>query len=123
MRSEPVPACPTPPRRAASLTITATTLVALVAMSATIFAAPSPRAIEVEGRLETHVVRAMAAAVAAAARELMGAEQSTANVALLEPASQLPGAAPAPAIAPARGTAAPPSLLGERLLDLPPPTC
>ncbi len=68
------------------------------------------------------MVRAVAAAVAAAARDLFATEQSTAAVAWLDPA---------PAVATLvvsragvfAGTLGPASELDERLLDLPPPVC
>jgi hypothetical protein len=123
MQNQPRPIQTGCPRRAAALSVTATTLVALVAMSATVSVAPAPAASHVEARLESSVARAVAAVVAAAARDLLGAKQSTAAVALLEPLTSI-GASEAswPARAPAQRTA-PPMLLGERLLDLPPPTC
>jgi hypothetical protein len=77
----------------------------------------------VEARLESSVARAVAAVVAAAARDLLGAKQSTAAVALLEPLTAI-GASEASWTARIRAQrTAPPMLLGERLLDLPPPTC
>ena len=91
-------------------------------MSATVSAAPAPTASEVEARLESSMARAVAAVVAAAARDLLGAKQSTAAVAL-EPLTAADGSAASwPASWPTV-LAAPPMLLGERLLDLPPPTC
>jgi hypothetical protein len=77
----------------------------------------------VEARLESTVARAVAAVVAAAARDLLGVKQSTAAVALLEPLTAT-GDSQASWPAPVRTeVAALPMLLGERLLDLPPPTC
>ena len=123
MQSQPRPDHCGAPRRTAALTITATTLVALMAMSATVSAAPAPAAPHVEARLESTVARAVAAVVSAAARDLLGAKQSTAAVALLEPLTAAGDSqASWPAPVPAQRTA-PPMLLGERLLDLPPPTC
>jgi hypothetical protein len=110
-------------RRTAALTVTTTTLVALLAMTATVSAAPAPAASGVEARLESSVARAVAAVVAAAARDLVGAKQSAAAVALLEP---LTGAVGSEVSRPASWPPVPvgaPMLLGERLLDLPPPTC
>jgi hypothetical protein len=110
-------------RRTAALTVT-TTLVALVAMSATVSAAPAPTASPVEARLESNVARAVAAVVAAAARDLLGAKQTTVAVALLEPLTAADGSlASWPASWPTISAADPPMLLGARLLDLPPPTC
>ncbi len=103
------------------LAATATTLVALVAMSASVSTAAVPRDAEV--RLESHVVRAVAAAVAAAARDLLAAERSPVAMAAFEPVLSAAEAvtgrcAPAPAQVTVSTT-----LLGERLLDLPPPAC
>ena len=112
-----------PAFRVAGLAATATTLVALVAMSATVAGGPTLRAREVEARLEDHVVRAVVAAVAAAARDLLVLERPAAAVVVVGPCVQtardsvcrrafshdLP-----------RGEA---TRLGERLLDLPPPAC
>ena len=121
MQNQPRPNQSGCPRRAAALSVTATTLVALMAMSATVSAAPA--APHVEARLESTVARAVAAVVSAAARDLLGAKQSTAAVALLEPLTAAGDSqASWPAPVPAQRTA-PPMLLGERLLDLPPPTC
>ena len=123
MQNQPRPNQSGCPRRAAALSAAATTLVALVAMSATVSAAPAPAAPHVEARLESTVARAVAAVVSAAARDLLGAKQSTAAVALLEPltaAGDSEASWPAPVAA---RRIAPPMLLGERLLDLPPPTC
>jgi hypothetical protein len=123
MQYQPRPIQAGSPRRAAALSVTATTLVALVAMSATVSAAPTPAASHVEARLESTVARAVAAVVAAAARDLLGAKQSTAAVALLEPLAAVgdsEGSWRAPVAA---NPTPPPMLLGERLLDLPPPTC
>jgi hypothetical protein len=102
------------------LAVTATSLVAMVAAAS---AVPSPGAAGVGPRLESHVVRSVAAAVAAVARDLVGAEQTAMTAALLDPSPT--GADPSMwrPLAPPEEAAAPPSLLGERLLDLPPPTC
>jgi hypothetical protein len=121
MQNQPRPNPGGSPRRAAALTVTATSLVALLAMSATVSAAPAAPAPVVEGRLEAHVARAMAAVVAAAVRDLAGAKQFAAAAAL-EPLPATGGSAAGPASWPAV-PAAPPMLLGERLLDLPPPAC
>jgi hypothetical protein len=111
------------PRRSAALTVTATSLVVFLAMSATVSAAPAPAVSQVEARLESTGARAVAAVVAAAARDLLGAKQTTAAGALLEPLTVVAaGEASWPASWPAV-TAGPPLRLGERLLDLPPPTC
>jgi hypothetical protein len=110
-----------PAFRVAGLAATATTLVALVAMSATVSIGPTLRACEVEARLEDHVVRAVAAAVAAAARDLLVLERPEAAVVVGGPwvqtgrdaVSRLEMSHDVP-----RGEA---TRLGERLLDLPPP--
>ena len=112
-----------PAFRVAGLAATATTLVALVAMSATVAGGPAPRAREVEARLEDHVVRAVAAAVAAAARDLLVLERPAAAVIVVGPCVQT-GRTAVNRLAVSRdvprGGA---TLLGERLLDLPPPAC
>lgn len=111
------PSHPTTPGRC--LAATATTLVALMAMSASVSAVPVLRDAEV--RVESHVVRAVAAAVAAAARDLLAGKRSTTAVAAFEPVL---GVAPAltwrPAVGAPRATVSA-TMLGERLLDLPPP--
>ena len=110
-----------PTFRVAGLAATATTLVALVAMSATVSIGPTLRAREVEARLEDHVVRAVAAAVVAAARDLLVLERPAAAVVVggsceqtgRDAVSRLAVSHDVP-----RGDA---TRLGERLLDLPPP--
>jgi hypothetical protein len=116
--------------RTANLAVTATTLVALAAMAA---GAPSLRGIEAARVVETEVlssfgespaVRAVAAAVAAAARDLLRGKSAT--IAL--PAAWIIGdvsaapATPRPAVDPVICTTAT-DWLGPRLLDLPPPAC
>jgi hypothetical protein len=123
MRNQPRPTSSAAARRSAALTATATTLVALVAMSATVSAPPAPAASQVQAHLESTVVRAVAAVVAAAARDLLGAKQSTAAVALLEPLTAAGRSAASWPTSRPRVRAGSPMLLGERLLDLPPPTC
>ena len=108
----------THPVRAAGLA--ATTLMALVAVSATVASAPAPRGLIAQSSSD-HVVRAVAAAVAAAARDLLGAERSTAPLAALDPS--FGEGAPCGLAAQPAGMCGPVALLGERLLDLPPPTC
>jgi hypothetical protein len=99
---------------------TATTLVALVAMSTAVSGACPVRGIDVATRGETPVARAVAAVVAAVARDLAGSERSAAAAARLEPAD-LP--APEPVSSDWTPTTTPLALsrLDERLLDLPPP--
>ncbi len=95
------------------LTATASTLVALVAMSATVATGPAPRAVE---------VRAVAAAVAAAARDMLVSERPSAAVAVLEPCVATDDAGVRRVVASDPGPVHA-RLLGERLLDLPPPAC
>ncbi len=112
--------CARPPTRTTALSATTTTLVALVAMSAAV-ASPAQRDAET-ARSESNVVRVVAAAVAAAARDLMGSDRCAAALVLLEPASGRGGAGPA-RVADPPAAPAPVRLLAERLLDLPPPAC
>lgn len=97
------------------------TLVALVAMSATVATGPALRAEET--RLESHVVRAVAAAVVAAARDLLVSDHPVAAAAVLEHC--LPADGPCVGGDASSREAVPvhACLLSERLLDLPPPTC
>ncbi len=107
--------------RSAGIAATATALVALVAMSAAA-AAPSPATVTIEGRLDGRVVRMVAAVVAAAARE--STDRVTPAAICFDALTGVPGATLAPATAPAADRRPPrPMLLGERLLDLPPPAC
>ena len=100
--------------------MTATTLlVALVAMAA---AGHPGRALEVESPVEGHVVRVVAAAVVARMRELLASEHPTAAVTVLEVCVQTRRPAVS-RVAASRCSYAGPTLLGERLLDLPPPAC
>ena len=111
------PSHPTTPGRC--LAATATTLVALMAMSASVSAVPVPRDAEV--RVESHVVRAVAAAVAAAARDLLGGKRPTMAMAAFEPVLGItPALTWRPAVGATRTTVSA-TMLGERLLDLPPP--
>jgi hypothetical protein len=108
--------------RSAGIAATATALVALVAMSAAVAASPAPPTLAIEGRLDSRVVRMVAAVVAAAARD--STDRVTPAAICFDALAALPGANLAPATAPGadhgpRG----PMLLGERLLDLPPPAC
>lgn len=115
-----------PSRRTATvgLTTTAGAIVALMAIAATVTAAPTARPAVVESRsslAETNAVRAVAAAMAAVARELAGGERVVAAM----PVSLLiaPLSTPAiPQVLSLRDRAVPlPGVLDERLLDLPPP--
>ena len=92
------------------LTATASTLVALIAMSATVTTGPVPRA-------------AVAAAVAAAARDLLVSECPSAAVAVLEPCVGTDDTGVPRCVVTRDAVPAHARLLGERLLDLPPPAC
>jgi hypothetical protein len=106
--------------RSAGIAATATALVAIVAMSAAASASPAPAAAGIEGRLDSRVVRLVAAVVAAAARD--SADRVTPAALRLDAPAAVPGATSAPGPAPAgQGSPPRPALLGERLLDLPPP--
>ena len=112
--------------RPVSFAATATTLLALLAMTSAASAAATPRAADMQSRStvnESHMVRAMAAVVAAAARDLLvGDQRATPIVAgpflsLFEfdqSTSQVRRARDVAAIVLS-------VTLGERLLDLPPP--
>ena len=108
------------PARPAGLAVTATTLVAL-AMSAAVtgpLAGHAPR--DIDARLESHMVRAVAAAVAAAARDLLVVERSAA--APIEPVFEMAPMVSGRAMTPAPVTTFAMTMLSERQLDLPPPT-
>ena len=114
--------------RPASLAATATTLLALLAMTTTASAAATPRGADMQSRStvsESHMVRAMAAVVAAAARDLLvGDQHATPIVAgpflslseFDQSTSQVRRARDVAVIVLS-------VTLGERLLDLPPPVC
>ena len=108
------------------LTTTAGAIVALMAMAASVSAAPTARAAIVESRIslaETKAVRAVTAAMVAVARELAG--QDRVDPAL--PAQFVFDSGDAPLGAPIHrmDDRAPQIVerLSERLLDLPPPGC
>ncbi len=111
---------PSAPNRAAGIAATATALLALVTVSARVAAGPAPR-LEGEGRGQPQVMRAVAAAVAAVARDLAGAERLSGSGTLpVQPGWTEPdGVRLAEPPRPERplGTV----VLAERLLDLPPP--
>ncbi len=117
-----------PTIRWSSLTATASTLVAMAAMS--IPAASGGYGQIVEGRAtvgEVHAVRGVVAAVVAGlARELLGNEPSGSGGAIIiaVPVNGVwldtPVSAAVPAVEHVTGFR---SILAERLLDLPPPTC
>ena len=96
--------------RVVGLAATASTLFALVAMSATVANGPVPRA-------------AVAAAMAAAARDLLVSEHPSAAIVVLEPCVGIDGAGDGRPAASCDVVPADARLLGERLLDLPPPAC
>ena len=107
----------------------ATTLIALVAVAATasaLHASPTVRLMhhETPGRVgETQAIRAVAAAVADLARDLLGAEHAAG---LPAPVASMPsvGETMLPERPAAREAPRPDRLLpAERLLDLPPPCC
>ena len=114
--------------RPASLAATATTLVALLALTSTASAAATLRLADMQTRStvsESHMVRVMAAVVAAAARDLLVGDQHATPIlagpflSLFEfdqSTSQVRRARDVAVIV--RSMA-----LGERLLDLPPPVC
>ncbi len=110
------------PIRSVGLAATATTLVALVAMAAMVSAAPVPRGLDGAALRESHVMRAVAAAVAAAARDLLSGERCPAVVAFFEPCAMDDSRATSCQVSASVAANALPALLGERLLDLPPPT-
>jgi hypothetical protein len=108
--------------RSAGIAATATALVALVAMSAAVAASPAPPSVAIEGRLDGRVVRMVAAVVAAAARD--STDRVTPAAICFDALAAVPGATLAPETAPGAARCLPrPTLLGERLLDLPPPAC
>ena len=96
--------------RVVGLAATASTLLALVAMSATVANGPAPRA-------------AVAAAMAAAARDLLVSERPSATMVVLAPCVGTDGAGDRRPAASCDVEPAHARLLGERLLDLPPPVC
>jgi hypothetical protein len=105
--------------------ISATAVLVLAALAATM---PSPEnrpAARVESRpamSEAQAVRLIAAAVAAVARDLAGTERHVAALAsgAIEFAASIPAVIDAVIV---DSDPAPPWVLAERLLDLPPPTC
>ena len=115
------------PTRWSNLTATATTLVALAAMSIPAAANGYGQLIECRATNgEAQAVRGVVAAVVASiARDLMGTEPSgSAGAMAVVPASgvglDMPVCIAEPAIERFAGFQA---ILDERLLDLPPPTC
>lgn len=111
------------PSRPAALAATATTLIALVAMAAGSPDVRPEHRHDVRCLLsETVGVRAVAAVVAAAARDLLGPAASAEMLMGppdLEPPAEIAGNPRPPAAEMPRGR----PTLAERLLDLPPPIC
>ncbi|UCD76238.1 MAG: hypothetical protein JSV91_04805 [Phycisphaerales bacterium] len=115
--------------RGRGLSASATTLLALVAVAtaaSALHSLPAVRVVyhETPGRPhESQAMRAVAAAVADLARDLLGAEHTAALpptlISSARPAAATPVTTPAPQDAPCPHRLRPP----ERLLDLPPPVC
>ena len=117
-----------PTIRWSSLTATATTLVAMAAISIPAASGGYGQIVECRATVgEAHAVRGVVAAVVAGlARELLGTEPSGSACAIIAAASvngvwlDTPVSVAAPAAEHVSGFR---SILAERLLDLPPPTC
>ena len=109
-----------------STTISAATLIAVLAMlsCATTASSVHPVACDTRATLdESKAVRAMAAAVAAVARDLLGTDRSMAALPPMNPCDE-PVIAPPNRHLTAWSHHLPPRTpLAERLLDLPPPSC
>lgn len=115
------------PIRSTSLTATATALLALAALATAASTGPLQGARDLNGRTatsESQVVRVVAAAVAAVARDLLASDQHTAS-AIDEPFARsiVGNATMAMAVIPQDARIARQEVLDERLLDLPPPIC
>jgi len=114
--------------RVSSLAATATTLAALVAVAA---AAPASRGLspfrsghaEVAALGETRTIRVVAAVVAAAARDLLAAQTTTAICPGAFPIAAADVSLPSARVRPALLRPADSLLPAERLIDLPPPVC
>lgn len=102
----------------------ATALMTLVAIAATVSAAPPAAQIGCTAvMMEQSGVRGVAAAVAAVAREFFGGERQVAAIVAHRPQVTVPTRAVS-LDAPAALAASPPALrLGAHLLNLPPPVC
>jgi len=117
------------PTRTSGFAATATTLVALVAMAA---AAPSVRGLPA-ARIahaeilapwsESQAMRAVAAVVAAAARDLLAGQQTSVALLASGPGHVLPADRGVSVRRWVAVAAPPPETLDQRLLDLPPPGC
>ncbi|MCH8823526.1 MAG: hypothetical protein IH984_08475 [Planctomycetes bacterium] len=115
------------PIRSTSLTATATALLALAALATAASTGPLPGNGDLNGRTatsESQVVRAVAAAVAAVARDLLASDQHTA-LAIDEPFARsiVGNATMAMVVVSQDAHFAKLEVLDERLLDLPPPIC
>ncbi len=114
--------------RPASLAATATTLVALLAFTSTASAAATPRVADMQSRStvsESHMVRVMAAVVAAAARDLLVGDQHATPIVAGPFLSLFEFDQSTSQVRRARDVAVIvlSVALGVRLLDLPPPVC
>lgn len=109
------------------MTATATALLALAALATAASAGPLPSTGDYNGRTatsESQVVRAVAAAVAAVARDLLASDQHT-SAAIDEPFARsiVGNATMSTVVVPQDAHKAKQEVLDERLLDLPPPVC
>ncbi len=110
--------------RTAGLAATATALLALAAMSTAVSSWPGPRQAGPRmGPSEAPGVRAVAAVVAAVARDLLATEGSGVAMPAFASCCDCGAAEGSAAAPPAADTPPRRPLLSERLLDLPPPTC
>ncbi len=110
--------------RTVGLAATATALLALAAMSTAVSSWPGPRQAGPRmGPSEAPGVRAVAAVVAAVARDLLATEGSGVAMPAFASWGDCGAAEGCAAAPPVEGALRRRLLLGERLLDLPPPTC
>ncbi len=113
--------------RTPALAVTATTVVALMAMAATASACPMPRHAEFSERQagEAHVVRAMAAAMAVAVRDLVIGDTCVSPAAMesWRPTVEVVGDCGGQLHPMAQSPRGRIHTVAERLLDLPPPRC
>ncbi len=105
------------------MTATAMTMLALAALATSASAGPLPRTTDL-ATSESQVVRAVAAAVAAVARDLLASDQHP-SVAIDEPFARsiVGNATMSMVVVPQDAHKAKQEVLDERLLDLPPPVC
>jgi hypothetical protein len=112
------------PSRAAAIGATTTTLLALLAVASASAARPVPLELRRTAVVEAGAVRAVAAVVVAAARDLLGLEVTGSALAAATRDEPWASAAPAPVVPPVDdGHERPGPRLAERMLDLPPPAC